>query len=124
MAMGIRRPAFQLLSLFPSTDKNRRVAQAKDTLCLMPDQLGIYIWVYLPLLAVSFVSLLVANARRLYSPSAGNNKKRDALPFPAASLTNRRRAGFCSGRMFMRDVRDVAIPELLVFFCISWWTLR
>ena len=36
-----------------------------DALCLLPDQLGIYLSVYVPLLAISLVSLLESNALRV-----------------------------------------------------------
>ncbi|CAK5281765.1 unnamed protein product [Mycena citricolor] len=57
MAMGIRHPGVQLLSLGPSTHN--------DALCLLPDQLGIYLSVYLPLLVLSLALVLFANLRRV-----------------------------------------------------------
>ncbi|KZT19065.1 Metallo-dependent phosphatase, partial [Neolentinus lepideus HHB14362 ss-1] len=65
MAMGIRRPGFQLLSLaapqrnvYASVLSGQTVA---DRPCLLPDQLGIYLSVYVPLLLLSVAILLVAN---------------------------------------------------------------
>ncbi|KAF7790395.1 hypothetical protein EIP86_001350 [Pleurotus ostreatoroseus] len=74
MAMGVRRPGFQLLSLSPtavptlsgsSTTAKAGTRTLDDALCLLPDQLGIYLSVYVPLLAISLVSLLVSNALRV-----------------------------------------------------------
>ncbi|GAA5894061.1 hypothetical protein JCM5296_001001 [Sporobolomyces johnsonii] len=65
MAMGVRRPGYHLLSLYapippplssdsldPSSDPSTAVPSPTytATTCLLPDQLGIYLHVYLPLL--------------------------------------------------------------------------
>lgn len=70
MAMGVRRPGFQLLSLaapkrnnaYSSASKGETVA---DRPCLLPDQLGIYLSVYVPLLVLSLLVLLLF---RLFRP--------------------------------------------------------
>ena len=63
MAMGIRQPGFQLLSIgVPPT----RFATSLATVpCLLPDQLGIYLNVYVPLLIFSLLLLLVSNLHRV-----------------------------------------------------------
>ncbi|THV02390.1 Metallo-dependent phosphatase [Dendrothele bispora CBS 962.96] len=61
MAMGIRRPGYQLLSLNPSPGPD--ISHA-DIPCLMPDQLGIYLSVYIPLLILSLLALLFHTALR------------------------------------------------------------
>lgn len=63
MAMGIRQPGFQLLSLVPpSSNPGSTFA---DSLCVLPDQLAIYLSVYIPLLLLSLFIVLVSNAVRM-----------------------------------------------------------
>lgn len=63
MAMGIRRPGYQLLSLIPPTafPDTQTIAH---TPCLLPDQLGIYLSIYVPLIVMSLAILLLSNIRR------------------------------------------------------------
>jgi hypothetical protein len=56
MAMGIRQPGFQLLSI-PEQDGDN--ASAVDQLCLLPDQIGIYLDRYLPLVALTLAVMIV-----------------------------------------------------------------
>ncbi|OSD03988.1 Metallo-dependent phosphatase [Trametes coccinea BRFM310] len=63
MAMGIRRPGYQLLSLtLPSASPE--IQTLAQTPCLLPDQLGIFLSVYIPLVVLTLVVLLVSNIRR------------------------------------------------------------
>jgi hypothetical protein len=66
MAMGVRRPGFQLLSLIPPNARldTALTATQADTPCLLPDQLGIYLSVYIPFLVLSLLTLLVSNIVR------------------------------------------------------------
>lgn len=71
MAMGIRRPGFQLLSLISTVPAMETLTQLPnsppsllDTPCFLPDQLGIYLNVYLPFILLSVVSLLAFNVHR------------------------------------------------------------
>lgn len=64
IAMGIRRPGFQLLSLTSVVPSNKSLTQVPvspplDTPCLLPDQLGIYLYVYLGLALISLAVLFV-----------------------------------------------------------------
>ncbi|EIW63035.1 uncharacterized protein TRAVEDRAFT_69187 [Trametes versicolor FP-101664 SS1] len=63
MAMGIRRPGYQLLSLIPPAafPETQTIAH---TPCLLPDQLGIYLNIYVPLIVLSLAILLLSNIRR------------------------------------------------------------
>jgi ethanolamine phosphate phosphodiesterase len=66
MAMGIRKPGFQVLSLAPPSDTDTYPADGavitmSDNLCLLPDQLGIYISGYAPLVGLSLLVLLLSN---------------------------------------------------------------
>lgn len=66
MAMGIRKPGFQLLSVPENGGDN---AGTVDELCLLPDQIGIYLDRYLPLvfvtLGVMFIDLLLTRRTRM-----------------------------------------------------------
>ena len=64
MAMGVRRPGFQLLSLVPPASAQAGTPTFRDVPCLLPDQIGIYVSVYVPLIALSVLALLLANAHR------------------------------------------------------------
>ncbi|KAK0212804.1 Metallo-dependent phosphatase-like protein [Desarmillaria ectypa] len=59
MAMGVRRPGFQLLSLIPPNEASR--SSHADKPCLLPDQIGIYLNIYAPLIVLSLLSLLLVN---------------------------------------------------------------
>ena len=54
--MGIRKPGFQLLSV-PEDDKDS--LGAVDRLCLLPDQIGIYLEGYIPLVALTLMMMIV-----------------------------------------------------------------
>ncbi|KAF9222694.1 Metallo-dependent phosphatase [Gyrodon lividus] len=74
MAMGIRRPGFQLLSLtstVPSPDHITQipVSPPLEVPCLLPDQLGIYLYVYIPLVALSLLLVLASNVMRVNAGS-------------------------------------------------------
>lgn len=109
MAMGIRRPGFQLLSLaLPSSAPVKAVTHA-DAPCLMPDQLAIYLSVYLPLIAASLLVLLVLNVlgssraprrssnasltRMTSRPRSDLDGSDDDLPKPS-TVAKRRHQGF------------------------------
>ncbi|KAG1826478.1 Metallo-dependent phosphatase-like protein [Suillus variegatus] len=71
MAMGIHRPGFQLLSLISRVPVMETLTQLPnsppsllDTPCFLPDQLGIYLNIYLPFILLSVLSLLAFNAHR------------------------------------------------------------
>lgn len=57
--MGIRKPGFQVLSLAPPELFSS--SSFADDLCLLPDQLGLYLSGYLPLVGASLLLLLVSN---------------------------------------------------------------
>lgn len=69
MAMGIRRPGFQLLSLISTVPSPDHITQMPvppplHAPCLMPDQLGIYFYIYIPLLLLTLLVLLALNIAR------------------------------------------------------------
>ena len=70
MAMGIRRPGFQLLSLISTVPSPDHITQTPvppplHAPCLMPDQLGIYFYIYIPLVLLTLLVLLALNIVRV-----------------------------------------------------------
>ncbi|PCH43965.1 hypothetical protein WOLCODRAFT_104481 [Wolfiporia cocos MD-104 SS10] len=69
MAMGVRKPGVQLLSLAsPSyTTSTPHTNSPSATPCILPDQLGIYLQTYIPFLLLSLLLLLASNIHRVYT---------------------------------------------------------
>ncbi|EJD03085.1 Metallo-dependent phosphatase, partial [Fomitiporia mediterranea MF3/22] len=67
MAMGIRNPGFQLLSLVDPTSLIPGSPSHADAPCILPDQLAIYLGRYLPLLFVTLCVLGISTLRRVRS---------------------------------------------------------
>ncbi|TFK44843.1 Metallo-dependent phosphatase-like protein [Crucibulum laeve] len=89
LAMGIRRPGFQLLSLAPVELSHNRGAGAshKDIPCALPDQLGIYIRAYLPFIFLSIIVLCGSNV--LHHQRTRSRHKFRPVPQPARISTRR-----------------------------------
>ncbi|PFH50891.1 hypothetical protein AMATHDRAFT_143874 [Amanita thiersii Skay4041] len=69
MAMNVKFPGFQLLSLTSDQrQENGKSLGHADELCLLPDQLSIYLFKYIPLLLVSLLILFVVNTAPAYLP--------------------------------------------------------
>ncbi|KAF9485927.1 Metallo-dependent phosphatase [Pholiota conissans] len=85
MVMNVKRPGFQLLSLVPSELRTEGLDTYADQLCLLPDQLRIYLNVYLPLLALSLLAVLASNVVTL-SPAFQNRTTSDATVLFQADL--------------------------------------
>ncbi|TFK44849.1 hypothetical protein BDQ12DRAFT_641844 [Crucibulum laeve] len=67
MSKHIRRPGFQLLSLIdPASTTSPHGRSFADMPCHLPDQHGIYTWIYLPFLTITFFLVFVLNTRRSY----------------------------------------------------------
>lgn len=75
MAMGIRRPGFQLFSL---TAARSRFEHA-DRPCFLPDQIGIYLSVYVPFIILSLLVISVSNASNMRCPTS---RRRSAFKPP------------------------------------------
>ncbi|KDR75754.1 hypothetical protein GALMADRAFT_69101 [Galerina marginata CBS 339.88] len=73
MVMNVRRPGFQLLSLAPADLRQDGKPTYSDTPCLLPDQLGIYLNVYIPLLAISLLIVFASNIKQGPRPSHYKN---------------------------------------------------
>lgn len=63
MVMNVRRPGFQLLSLSPPELRKNNHPTFDHTPCLLPDQLKIYLNIYLPLLAISILIVFAVNLK-------------------------------------------------------------
>lgn len=74
MAMNVRKPAFQLLSLFPAQYWDDLHPTHADIPCLLPDQLGIYLNVYIPCLLLSLVIVICAAVSRTRKSSRGDRE--------------------------------------------------
>lgn len=90
MAMGIRRPGFQLLSLISTVPAIETLTQLPnsppsllDTPCFLPDQLGIYLNIYLPFILLSVLSLLAFNVYRALAGGKHAQRRPEASPRPS-----------------------------------------
>lgn len=86
MAMGIRRPGFQLLSLtstIPSFETLTQLPNSPpsplDTPCFLPDQLGIYLNIYIPFTILSLLSLLAFNIHRTHTRNNKQQQRRSVV---------------------------------------------
>jgi len=126
MAMGIRKPGFQLLSIPKDGAKG-----SHDRLCLLPDQLRIYLTVYLSCVVVTILMLLISPSRQsvtdqLPISSVPSSEKqaygRRVLVYVAHGFCprakRRRRRGGCIEE-FMKDFWDVVWAPLSVFLAIT-----
>ena len=133
MAMGIRKPGFQLLSV-PEDDGGG--ADVADKLCLLPDQIGIYLEGYLPLVAltvgVMIVDLVLMRMARMGSDRQTLNGEGVILPLYRVKiaktiadwcvlrgLRRRKRVGRGLIGDFLRYFADVASAPAGAFMLIS-----
>jgi hypothetical protein len=79
MAMGVRRPGYSLLSLYPPTSSlDPSSATFTQTNCTLPDQLSIWLHVYLPLFALVTLSLLLPKLYRHVESSINSRRNASA----------------------------------------------
>lgn len=102
MAMNVRKPAFQLLSLFPAQYWDNVHPTYADVSCLLPDQLGIYLDVYIPCLLLSLCIVLCAAAIRTRRTDPGNREsitlsQSKHLPNPVTSSDKTQTSLVCFG---------------------------
>lgn len=103
MAMNVRKPAFQLLSLFPATIWDNVHPTYADIPCLLPDQLGIYLGVYIPCLLVSLCIVAFAVAIRARRTNHSDREfiamspQPTPLPDPATSPNRNQTSVVCFG---------------------------
>jgi len=97
MVMNVRQPGFQLLSLSPAELRKNNTPTFDHTPCLLPDQLKIYLDIYLPLLAISILLLFVFNFKTGTSRKSHRKTRSDATQVPF--VTNRDDADIEEARM-------------------------
>lgn len=80
MAMGVRRPGYHLLTLFPPLEPDTpSSATYTQVSCTLPDQLGIWLHVYVPLVSIVLAALLLPKVYRrvqLYAGGSAGRSKR------------------------------------------------
>jgi ethanolamine phosphate phosphodiesterase len=104
MAMGIRKPGFHLLSLVPPEAGRPSFS---DALCLMPDQLRIYLSIYIPLAILSILVVTVSRALRQIRQAARSSRQgrvedtielkpvqEEDMPLPASAAHPRSSGGW------------------------------
>ncbi|GAA6041730.1 hypothetical protein JCM8097_008302 [Rhodosporidiobolus ruineniae] len=131
MAMGVRSPGYSLLSLYPglpsSTSPSSPIVDPDapvsytytQTACLLPDQLGIYLHVYLPLFALVLLAFLVPKTATAARASLSRRRNRrvasalaNGLPTTAASAIPAGHARTGSKSRLQRAAEeDVALEE-------------
>jgi hypothetical protein len=125
MAMGIRRPGFHVLSLIPQ----QTIGPLADSPfffekpCHLPDQLGIYLKLYVPFVVLSLIVLALYH---LYQRTRGYNglsqDSSESLPQPGVTTWRGGRASDGWARAFVRDVATIAWPPVLLFVTLACWT--
>jgi len=85
--MNVRRPGFQLLSLAPTQLRDHDIPTYKGVPCLLPDQLRIYLNIYLPLLAVSIIFVCLANLVG-FSTSSWRSEKTSSMECAMSSSSS------------------------------------
>ncbi|XP_006461203.1 hypothetical protein AGABI2DRAFT_192735 [Agaricus bisporus var. bisporus H97] len=144
MAMNVRKPGFQLLSLFPATTWDNVNPTYAHVPCLLPDQLGIYQGVYIPCALVSLLIVIVAAVMR--GRTSDHDKKNiSKLPDPATNPHQNQTSVVCFGRRrrllglgclfgnkgsrrtskrglvqnILRDVLDIAVFPISIFVIVT-----
>ena len=111
MAMGIRRPGYQLLSL---ASLEGSAPTFLDAPCLMPDQLGIYLSTYVPFAVVSILIVVALHAAKRLSPykrlrplaSRGRTKSIEEKGSFRRREIRLRLTGHSDGDYYSRGVQD------------------
>ncbi|KAG5648554.1 hypothetical protein DXG03_003165 [Asterophora parasitica] len=113
MAMGIKRPGFQLLSLYPQRLMNAAPQTYADVPCLLPDQISIYLSAYVPLLLVSLLAVLVSSALRVRSgpTSERQRSRRHSTPSGRRQALRRRKTGESSEDEALSDHSFALLPQ-------------
>lgn len=112
IAMGIRQPGFQLLSL--SAEERTHAHQP----CSVPDQLRIYTWVYAPLI---FATIVLVAVRAATPTVPSRHQKRDSLELPAyhAPVSSRPPPSLPRKQRYLRrvieDIWAIGWPPLVVY---------
>ncbi|KAK1233144.1 hypothetical protein PQX77_003679 [Marasmius sp. AFHP31] len=111
MAMGIRQPGYQLLSLASSEGS---VPTFMDAPCLMPDQLSIYLSTYIPFGVISILILTAFHVLKRLSPSTrlrplasrGRSKSTEEKTSSRRREIRLRLTGHSEGDDYSRELQD------------------
>lgn len=118
IAMGIRQPGFQLLSL-----SSNELTNAHQP-CSLPDQVYIYLWVYAPLALATIV--LVAVRALITGPSRyqKHTQKRsvELLPYPTSQQPRSVPPRKGSYRRVAEDIWAITWPPLAVYVVTALMT--
>ena len=119
IAMGIRQPGFQLLSL-----SSKELTNAHRP-CLLPDQVHLYCWVYAPLILATIA--LVALRVLITGPSwyqKHTPKRSLELPYPTSQQLRSvpTRKGSCRTRV-VQEMWAVTWPPLAVYMVTALMTV-
>jgi hypothetical protein len=87
MVMGVRHPGYQLVSLYNPPDLQPGTPTAATKSCLLPDQLSIYVGLYLPLLALTFLIVALPRLYRYLTAPSGRRSSTPKVPQKAHSKT-------------------------------------
>jgi hypothetical protein len=121
MVMGVRQPGFELLSL--ATPRTPGAPSLAHTPCALPDQLGIYLELYVPLFAVSLVVIFLYAVMRGGKPGVLPKRSDPEARSVSTPGPVRRRLHAMErtapGR-FALDFVTVAWPPLLLFSLIMF----
>jgi ethanolamine phosphate phosphodiesterase len=118
IAMGIRQPGFQLLSL--SSNERTNAHQP----CALPDQVYIYLWVYAPLALATIV--LVAVRALITGPSCyqkhTQKRSKELLPHPTSQQLRSVPPRKGSYRRVAEETWAVTWPPLAVYMVTALMT--
>jgi hypothetical protein len=119
MAMGVRKPGFQLLTL----SSGHGDSSYADVPCLLPDQLGIYLNLYVPLIIFSLLILALSHVHRR-TRGYGNNMREKSPSLPAPNVSGPRRGVKTSEVVgaLVKDVGSIAWPPVLLFGIMAFWS--
>lgn len=137
MAMGIRRPGFQLLSI-PAWDLKEAHHDSHNIMdrhCLLPDQIRLYLWGYIPsiLFAVAFLAYIRLGSQNIYTAvqnwedsddEAEEQRYRTLLPTRNLRKEAFQREGRQSQRPLLKKAFSSCLPSrrrihLLLSFTLS-----
>ncbi|KAI6157523.1 Metallo-dependent phosphatase-like protein [Pisolithus tinctorius] len=137
IAMGVRRPGFQLLSLISTVPLQDSLNQVPvlpplDTPCFLPNQIGIYLQVYFPLFILSLVILLLCNiswsTQRTWSAKRARCEARmDSYEFSRGMVGDSLRSRSADARYETNHPLSLPLPvskPLDIDFGFTWWKGR
>lgn len=97
MGLGVKRPGFLLLSLY-TPDALNATPTLSEKACLLPDQVRVYTFVYIPFFLLTVVYIAYINLSATFPSSSRNNttSRRDFAPLRLSSTTHTPEGGIPS----------------------------